>query len=123
VVMEKNKKGRYPQACWAGGNVYHYGHCRSVSKMNEKLSRVRQYWGDSHTQFSGYGWIDQHELRAFEGTHPAVMSDWIELEAEHAFKPNLDYRPTRRDYRNRLRFWLEDTLGWEVSKKHYRALD
>ena len=30
VVMEKNKKGRYPKAAYAGCHIYHYGHARKV---------------------------------------------------------------------------------------------
>ena len=123
VVMEKNKRGRYPNARHAGGNIYHYGHCRSVCKMSEKLKQVGKYWGSSHQVFQGYGWIDIAELRSFTGSHPEVMKDWIKSEAEHVFVQNPDYRLSRRDYRNRLRFWVEERLGIEISKKHYRALD
>ena len=123
VVMDKNKRGRYPNAKHAGGNIYHYGHCRSVSKMSEKLKQVGKYWGSLHEEFQGYGCIDVAELRPFIGSHPEVMKDWIESEAEHLFVHDPDYRPSRRDRRNRLRFWVEERLGIEISKKHYRALD
>ena len=122
VVMDKNKKGRYPNAKHAGGNIYHYGHCRSVRKMAEKLKQVGKYWGSAHNTFTGYGSIDIAELRPFSGTHPEVMTDWLELEAEHIFYQDPNYRLTRRDRRNRLRFWIEEKLGTEISKKHYRDL-
>jgi len=73
--------------------------------------------------FQGYGSIDVAELRPFIGSHPEVMKDWIESEAEHLFVQNPDYQISRRDRRNRLRFWVEERLGIEISKKHYRALD
>ena len=123
VVMDRNKKGRYPKAKHAGGNIYHYGHCRSVSKMSEKLNQVGKYWGSTHGKFQGYGDIDVAELRPFMGTHPRIMSDWIESEAESIFLQNPDYKLSHRDIRNRLRFWVEEKLGIEISKKHYRSLD
>lgn len=123
VVMEYNKKGRYPKAKHAGGNIYHYGHCRSVSKMSEKLQQVGKYWGNVHQEFAGYGRIDTAELRPFCGTHPELMEDWIASEAEQLFVQDTDYQLSRRDCRNRLRFWVEEKLGIEISKKHYRALD
>ena len=123
VVLDKNKRGRYPRAASANANIYHYGHCRSVSKMNEKLAQVGKYWGGSHEKFESYGNIDVAELREFEGTHPAVMSGWLECEAEHVFEQEPTYSPSRRDYRNRFRFWLEDKLGIEISKKHYKRVD
>ena len=123
TVMDKNKKGRYPKAKHAGGNIYHYGHCRSVSKMAEKLKQVGRYWGSKHEDFKGYGSIDTRELRPFKGSHPAVMENWLAKEAETEFRQDPDYRVTRRDRRNRIRFWIEDILGVEISKKHYQALD
>ena len=123
VVMNRNKTGRYPKAKYAGGNIYHYGHCRSVSRMSEKLRQVGKYWGRLHQEFHGYGNIDVAELRPFEGTHPQIMSDWIASEAEQVFCQNSSYKISRRDRRNRLRFWVEERLGIEISKKHYRALD
>jgi glycosyltransferase involved in cell wall biosynthesis len=123
VVMDRNKKGRYPKAKHAGGNIYHYGHCRSVSKMSEKLRQVGKYWGSSHKEFQGYGSIDVAELRSFRGSHPELMEDWIESVAERTFIQDPNYRLSRRDRRNRLRFWLEEKLGIEISKKHYRSLD
>lgn len=123
VVIEQNKRGRYPKAKHAGGNIYHYGHCRSVLKMAEKLKQVGRYWGSKHEGFRGYGSIDVCELRPFKGSHPAVMENWLVREAETDFSQDPDYRVTRRDRRNRIRFWIEDTCGVEISKKHYHSLD
>ncbi|MGH8745327.1 MAG: glycosyltransferase, partial [Burkholderiales bacterium] len=39
VVMEKNKRGRYPRAALAGATIYHYGHVRSITAMREKNAR------------------------------------------------------------------------------------
>ena len=123
TIMDKNKRGRYPKAKHAGGNIYHYGHCRSVSKMAEKLKQVGRYWGGKPHEFRGYGSIDVFELRPFKGSHPAIMENWLSVEAETEFAQNSDYRVTLRDRRNRVRFWIEDALGVEISKKHYRSLD
>ncbi len=123
VVLDKNKKGRYPRAKHAGGHIYHYGHCRSVATMNEKLKQIGKYWGSEHQEFLGYGNIDVAELRPFEKTHPKLMSNWIDHFAEQVFKQNTDYKLSRRDIRNRLRFWIEGLLDVEISKKHYKRMD
>lgn len=123
VVLDQNKKGRYPRAVYGHAQVYHYGHCRSVNKMREKIRQVGRYWGASHTEFKDYGNIDTGELRPFSGEHPAIMAQWLASEAELHFIQNPSYRPTRRDFRNRFRFWLEDTLAIEISKKHFVAVD
>ena len=123
VVLDKNKRGRYPRARHAGASIYHYGHCRSIEKMREKLSRVGRYWGHESVKFNGYGDIDLAELRDFTLQHPAVMKEWIAEEAEHAFAQIEDYKISKRDRRNRLRFWVEKTFKTEISKKHFKALD
>ena len=123
VVLDKNKKGRYPRARHAGAHIYHYGHCRNIEKMREKLRQVSKYWGGQPPEFHGYGNIDIAELRDFKLRHPAVMTEWIAEEAEHTFTQIKNYKLTVRDRRNRLRFWLEQKLDVEISKKHFRALD
>lgn len=123
VVLDENKKGRYPKAKSAKGHIYHYGHCRSVVKMSAKLKQVGKYWGASHHSFKGYGSIDFAELRPFLGSHPEVVKRWLQNEAELHFEIDPNYRLTRRDRRNRIRFWIEDLFGTEISKKHFKALD
>ena len=123
VVLDNNKRGRYPNAMYAGGNIYHYGHCRSTLKMAEKLKQIGKYWNSDHQPFEGYGNIDLAELRPFRGTHPAVMKQWLESEAESTFSQSPHFKPTLRDLRNRARFTIEKMFILEVSKKHFKALD
>jgi len=120
VVMDKNKKGRYPKAAHAGCHIYHYGHVRKVEKNNEKIKQTGKYWGDEEPNiFSTYGNIDLGEIRPFIGTHPKIVQKWIEFEAEQEFKQNPNYKITLKDRKHRIRFWLYEKLGWDISKKHY----
>jgi glycosyltransferase involved in cell wall biosynthesis len=119
VVMDKNKKGRYPMAKHAGANVYHYGHVRSISNMQEKVEQVSKYWNSKPPKFKGYGDIDPKSLRIFNGSHPEIMNGWLENSAERDFIPNPGYKLTRRDKRNRIRLKIEDKFNIEISKKHY----
>ena len=123
VVLDKNKAGRYPRAMSAGGNIYHYGHCRSITKMAEKLRRVGKYWGSKHEKFNGYGYIDLAEITPFEGSHPKIMDWWLANEAEKIFHQDPSFKPSRRDLRNRMRFAIEKKFNLEISKKHFKALD
>ena len=122
VVMNENKKGRYPYAKHAGAPIYHYGHCRSVSKMAEKIKQVGKYWGEDHPLFDGYGNIDLAELRPFSGNHPEIMTKWLQTEAEVIFEQQKGYNLSTKNYRNRFRFWLEERLGLEISKKHFKTI-
>ena len=123
VVMDKNKKGRYPKAAHAGCHIYHYGHVRKVEKNNEKIKQTGKYWGDEEPDtFSTYGNIDLGEIRPFTGTHPQIVQKWIDTEAEQEFKQNPNYKITLKDKKHRIRFWLDEKLGWDISKKHYKDL-
>ena len=120
VVMNKNKKGRYPKAAHAGCHIYHYGHVRKVEKNNEKIKQTGKYWGNKKpTAFSTYGNIDLGEIRPFKGTHPKIVQQWIDTEAELEFTQNSNYKVTLKDKKHRIRFWLDEKLGWDISKKHY----
>jgi hypothetical protein len=120
VVMDKNKKGRYPRAAHAGCHMYHYGHVRKVSRNDAKIKQVSRYWGSENPDsFSSYGNIDLGELRTFTTNHPAIMDNWIKNEAELEFIQNPDYKITLKDRKHRIRFWLNEKLGWDMSKKHY----
>ena len=123
VVLDENKKGRYPFAASAGCEIYHYGHCRKIAFTNKKLSEVGRFWGHSHTPRSGYEHISRYEIKKFDGTHPLIMEDWLEKSAEMDFVPDVNYRMSFRDHRNRLRFWLESKFGCEISKKHFKKYD
>jgi hypothetical protein len=123
VVLEKNKQGRYPKAVSAGANIYHYGHCRSITKMAEKLKQVGKYWGSEHKTFDGYGYIDLAEIKQFQGSHPKIMDLWLENEAEKIFHHDPSFKPSQRDIRNRARFAIEKAFNVEISKKHFKAID
>ena len=122
VVLDKNKKGRYPKAAHAGAHIYHYGHVRNVKKMQEKINQVSRYWGTKPEVFPGYGNIDGAVIRPFNGTHPAIMKDWLESEAEWDFELNPNYKLNKRDRKVRAKLFLENLFNIEISKKHYKDL-
>jgi len=122
VVMDKNKRGRYPNAALAGIPIYHYGHVRAVASMQEKIQQVSQYWGHAPPAFDGYGNIMPQAIGKFNGNHPAVIKNWLAEHAEPNLRLNPDYKPTRRENRHRWMMRLEDLLGLELSKKHYRLI-
>lgn len=122
VVMDKNKKGRYPRAAMTGTHIYHYGAVRSVAKMNEKNQRVAKYWGKQPAVFS-YADGDPFEMERFTGTHPAVMRDWLASDAaEQQYIPDPDHVPDMRQRRHRWRMQLERILGMDLSKKHFKRV-
>jgi hypothetical protein len=121
VVMDRNKRGRYPRAALADATIYHYGHVRRIAAMREKNARIGRYWNLNHPKFERYA-IDPTALERFAGQHPAVMREWLAHEAETSFAPDHGYAPTARDRRHRFAMRLERWLGCELSKKHYKLI-
>jgi len=121
VVMDKNKKGRYPRAALVGVPIYHYGHVRSVEAMRKKNERVGKYWKHDHPLFNGYQ-IDPQALKPFSGNHPGVVSNWLKNEAEKEFTPNQDHQLTQREKKHRIKSKIEQLLGVDLIKKHYKKI-
>ncbi|KAF0812363.1 hypothetical protein IGB42_03031 [Andreprevotia sp. IGB-42] len=122
VVMDQNKRGRYPQAALAGCPLYHYGHVRSAEKMQEKIRQVSRYW--NHTpKAHDYSQIDAGILQPFTGTHPAIVQEWLAEYAEPEFRADPSYRITRRERKHRWLMRLERLLGGvDLTKKHYKLV-
>lgn len=121
VVMDKNKRGRYPRAALANASIYHYGHVRALPKMKEKLQQVSRYWNHSPQPFPRYQ-IDPKALQPFTGDHPSVMTHWLAHDAEWNFLPNPNHNPTPRERRHRYLMHLESWFGLELSRKHFRLV-
>jgi glycosyltransferase involved in cell wall biosynthesis len=123
VVMHENKRGRYPQAANVGCHLYHYGHVRKISAMNEKAQKVERYWGKAAQQFLGYGDIDYKSLTKFVGEHPHIMADWLKNNAEHELTINPSYKLTSRDKRHRVMMIISKLFGnLDFTKKHYKLI-
>ncbi len=122
VVMHENKKGRYPKAALAGVPIYHYGHVRSARKMQEKLNQVSKYWNHTPPKFQDYSQIDATILHPFHGTHPQLAQDWLAENAENTFQVDPNYRLSKREKRHRWLMKLENLLGRDLTKKHFKLL-
>jgi glycosyltransferase involved in cell wall biosynthesis len=121
VVLESNKKGRYPNAVLSNAKIYHYGWVRREEQMDEKVRRVNKYFGSNQDK-TDYSKIDPMVLKEFKGTHPQVMKDWLPKDVELIFKANPNYALTRREKKHRLALRLEKIFGIDLSKKHFRLV-
>lgn len=123
VVMDQNKHGRYPKSALVGCHLYHYGHIRKISAMNEKNKRVERYWGKTPNEFIGYGNVDSQSLAKFTGSHPQVVDTWLNTSTETQLIFNPDYKLTRREKRHRVMMIVSKLLGGlDLSKKHYKLV-
>jgi hypothetical protein len=124
LVMDQNRKGRYPKAKLIDCYLYHYGHVRLINKMNEKNKRVEKYWGKATSKFETYANIDAKTLYKFTETHPQVITNWLHTSAEHYFYPNIKYKLSKREKKHRIMLLINKIFNIDIdwSKKHYKLI-
>ena len=120
LVLDKNKKGRYPRAKKIDCHCFHYGWVRSEEHMNLKISKVQKYWGKEALKID-YSQIDKTIIKKFEGFHPKIMMEWIPKEDE-LFESDKNYKPNFKEKKHQLMKKIEKLFGLELSKKHYKLL-
>jgi hypothetical protein len=120
LVLDSNKKGRYPRAKKIGVTCFHYGWVRSEKQMNLKSEKVQKYWGSKSKKIN-YSQIDQLIIKEFKGSHPKIIKDWLPVE-KGVFIASKNYRLSMRHKKHRLLIKLENIFGLDFSKKHYRLL-
>lgn len=120
VVLDTQKKGRYPRAAHTGATIYHYGWVRSEAQMNLKFSVVERHWSN-RAKSVRYEEVDPAVLRRFEGTHPEAIRDWFPR-AEGLFQADPNHVLTQREKKHRLMLKLEKWFGIRFNKRHYRLV-
>ncbi len=120
LVLDSNKKGRYPRAKHTGAKCYHYGWVRSEEEMNLKISKVQKYW-DKNPFKIDYSQIDQSIIKKFEGTHPKIVKDWLPKDVG-LYIADSSYKLTQKQKKHRVMVKLENFFGLELSKKHYKLV-
>ena len=120
LVLDSNKKGRYPKAKHTGARCYHYGWVRSEEQMNLKSEKVQQYWGGKPTKID-FSQMDQSIIKEFSGTHPKIVQDWLPQD-KGIYQADPNYEPTKKQKKHRLMLKLEKWFNLELSKKHYKLI-
>jgi len=120
VVLDSNKKGRYPRARHTGAKCYHYGWVRSEHQMNLKSEKVQKYWGGKAKKID-YSQMDQSIIKEFKGSHPKIIKDWLPNENE-VFRADPNYKPSKKQKKHRVMITIEKFFGLELSKKHYKLV-
>tara|TARA_B100000795_G_scaffold87546_1_gene63713 strand:- start:183 stop:1040 length:858 start_codon:yes stop_codon:yes gene_type:complete len=120
LVLDSNKKGRYPRAKHTGVYCYHYGWVRSEDQMNLKSEKVQKYWGKSHEKVD-YSQIDESILKEFHGSHPVIMKDWLPKDLG-LYKVDSGYKLNKKQKKHRIMMKLEKLFNLNLSKKHYKLI-
>jgi hypothetical protein len=125
LVLEKNKIGRYPKAAHTHASIYHYGWMRNEDKMNLKIKKIQPYWDKNNSSKAiekiDYKEIDATTLELFEGTHPAVIQEWLP-KSEGLFIANSTHQLTRREKKHRISRKIEKLFSIDLIKKHYQLV-
>jgi len=120
LVLDKNKKGRYPNAKLIDAYCYHYGWVRTEEQMNLKSQKVQKYWGKNPAKID-YSQIDQSIIKEFTGSHPESVKDWLPNSSE-LYKADTNYQITKKQKKHRLMLFFEKIFALELSKKHYKLV-
>lgn len=120
VVLDSNKKGRYPRAKRTGAFCYHYGWIRSEEQMNLKSIKVQKYWGSAPTKID-YSQMDQSIIFEFKGIHPKIIKNWLPKDSG-IYRADPSYRITQKQKKHRLMIKLEKLFKLDLSKKHYKLV-
>jgi hypothetical protein len=120
IVLDSNKKGRYPKAKHTGATCYHYGWVRSEEQMNLKSSKIQKYWGESPIKID-YSQIDHTIIQEFQGSHPDIIKDWLPKDSG-LYRVDKSYKLTRKQKKHRIMIKLEKIFNLELSKKHFKLV-
>jgi hypothetical protein len=120
LVLDKNKKGRYPRARHIGVHCYHYGWIRNEYQMNLKSKHVQRYWGKEHKNID-YSQIDSNIFKEFKGSHPKVILDWLPSYSG-IFQADPNYKLTKKQKKHKVMLKVEHIFGIDLSKKHYKLV-
>ena len=120
LILDKNRKGRYPKAKHTGVQCYHYGWVRSEDEMNLKSEKVQKYWGNNHQKID-YSKIDQTIIKDFKGTHPKIIQEWLPKD-KGLFQADPSYKPSRKQKKHQIMLKIEKLLSLDLSKKHYKLV-
>ena len=120
VVLDQNKKGRYPRAKHIGVNCYHYGWGRSEEEMNLKSQKVQKYWGKDYVKVD-YSQINSMIFKEFRGSHPKIIQSWLPKDIG-IFNADLDYKLSSKEKKHQILLKIENIFGNDFSKKHYKLV-
>jgi len=120
LVLNSNKKGRYPKAKHTGVHCYHYGWVRSEEQMNLKSEKVQKYWGGKSKKIN-YSQMDQSIIKEFHGTHPKIVHSWLPKDSG-LYEVDPSYQLSNKQKKHRLMMKIEKLFGLDLSKKHYKLV-
>lgn len=66
--------------------------------------------------------MDPKGLELFQGSHPAIIQEWLESDAEKELVLDPTYKITRKERKYRILIMLEKIFSLDLSKRHFKAV-
>jgi hypothetical protein len=120
LVLDGNKRGRYPRAKKVDVQCFHYGWIRTEQQMNLKSKKVQQYWGKDSVIID-YSKVDQSIIKEFKGTHPEIIVNWLP-KSNGIFQADYKYTLNKKEKRHRKMKRIESIFKLDFSKKHFKLV-
>jgi len=120
LILDGNKKGRYPKAKKVDVQCFHYGWIRTEQQMNLKSKKVQKYWGKD-PELIEYSKVDQSIIREFNGDHPEIIFSWLP-KAVGVYKADKNYTLNKKERKHLKMKRIESIFKLDLSKKHYKLV-
>jgi len=121
VVLDSQKKGRYPRAAHMGATIYHYGWIKTEAQLDLRKEKVAKYWTDKPFARTIRANVDPTTLHLFNGTHPKAIQEWLQP-AVGLFQADSSYQLSSREKKHRWMLKFEKWFGVRFNKRHYRLV-
>lgn len=117
------EKGKKLRVKYLGIPVYHYTKVRSPKEMNEKMRKFvffykdHSYHKENFQSEAEYNYYNIERVKAFEGSHPAVMQPVID-QVDWVFDPKKIHK--NLSLKDRLAYMIEDRIHHRIGEyKNY----
>lgn len=104
--------------------IYHYGWVKNPAFQVEKAKSFSKYWHNDQwieskiPEIELFDYSEINSLKAFTGTHPAVMLPRINKQNWH-FK--FDLSKKKLSFKHRFKIFVEKITGWRIGEyKNYK---
>lgn len=99
--------------------VYHYSYVRSPGKMQAKSKYFETFWHDEsyiaekYNSEQEFNYYTIERIKFFNGSHPAIMKDYIENE-------RWDFNPAKINrqlsLKDKILYWIEDRINYRLGE-------
>lgn len=115
--------GEKPLVIASSARIFHYGWVKPPKAMGQKSKLLNRWWHGNKrdNEFDDFEYARQYGLRAYKGSHPAVMKELIAAE-NWSFDPRRSWTDwTAKDVNLWASDMLENATGYRIGEyKPYR---